>query len=77
MLLSLTPEDDYRQQAGIFNQGAGIYDALGQTEEAGQVRDAAAVASAHAEAEIFLPLPWWVAVFGVISAVLILHRTRR
>ncbi|PKL65173.1 MAG: hypothetical protein CVV32_04045 [Methanomicrobiales archaeon HGW-Methanomicrobiales-3] len=75
--LDKTPEDDYRQQAEIFNQGAGIYDALGQTEEAGQVRDAAAVALAHAESDMYLPLPWWLPLLGVMSAVVILHRRRQ
>ncbi len=75
--LALTPEDDYEQQAEIFNEGAGIYDALGQTEEAEQVRDAAAVAEAHAAASSFdLPLPGWLAIFGVLGGLFILNRRK-
>lgn len=72
--LSLTADDDYQQQAEIFNEGADIYDALGQTESAQQVRDAAAVAEAHAAASgIDLPLPGWLAVFGVLGGLFMLH----
>ncbi|MDO9549904.1 MAG: hypothetical protein Q7J03_02925, partial [Methanoregula sp.] len=46
----MTDEDDYRQQAEIFNEGAGMYDAMGQTENADKMRQAAAVAGTHAAA---------------------------
>lgn len=45
-----TPATDYEQQAEIFDEGADIYDALGDKEGAAQVREAAAAAEARAEA---------------------------
>ena len=75
--LERTPEDDYEQQAEIFHEGAGVYDALGMTEEAAEVRDAEAVAEAHASASAFLPLPGWIAILGIFGGLLIFTRRKK
>jgi len=74
----MTDKDDYRQQAEIFNEGAGMYDALGQTENADKMRDAAAVARTHAaSSSLFdIPLPGWLAVLGVVGGLFVLHRRK-
>ncbi|MDO9550326.1 MAG: hypothetical protein Q7J03_05075, partial [Methanoregula sp.] len=73
-----TDEDDYRQQAEIFNEGAGMYDAMGQTENADKMRQAAAVAGTHAAASSLfeLPLPGWLAIFGVLGGLFVLNRRK-
>lgn len=47
----LTRSDDYKQHARIFRESAGIYDIVGDTEGASQVRDAESAAEARAEAK--------------------------
>lgn len=76
--LDMTKDDDYAMQAEIFEAGAGIYDTLGYRQQAEQVRDAAAVARAHAAAsELFLPLSPLAAVAGLLGACSLLQRLRR
>ena len=75
--LELTKDDDYVLQAEIFDSGAGIYDTLGMTKEAEQVRDAGAVARAHAAAaDLFLPLSPLAAVAGLLGAVFLAGKKR-
>ncbi len=75
--LELTKDDDYEMQAEIFDSGAGIYDTLGMTKEAEQVRDAGAVARAHAAATaLFLPLFPLAAVAGLLGAVFLAGKRR-
>lgn len=73
---ALTGDDDYDQHAEIFDEAAGVYDAVGNREGAEEVRDAAAVARGHAAAEVFLPLPWWTAVLGAAGGALAFRRLR-
>ncbi|HII99357.1 MAG TPA: hypothetical protein HA272_08955 [Methanoregula sp.] len=72
----LTAEDDYEAHAEIFDEAAGVYDAVGNSEGAGEVREAADVARGHAAAETFLPLPWWAGVLGAIGGALVFRRMR-
>jgi hypothetical protein len=73
---SLTDEDDYEQHAEIFDEAAGVYDAVGNKEAAEEVRDAADVARGHAEASTYLPLPWWMAVLGAAGGAFVFRRVR-
>jgi hypothetical protein len=73
----LTGEDDYTQHAEIFDEAAGVYDAIGNEKGADEVRDAAAVARGHAAAGANLPLPWWLAVLAVTAGLIIFRRTQR
>lgn len=74
--LLLTKDDDYRQKAEIFEDGAGVYTSLGMPEQAQEVEDAAALARAQETASglFALPLPGWLAIFGVLGGLVILHR---
>lgn len=76
--LHLTKDDDYGQKAEIFEDGAGIYTTLGMPEAAQEVQDAAAVARAQETASglFALPLPGWLAIFGVLGGLFILHRRK-
>jgi hypothetical protein len=74
----MTADDNYEQQAQIFDAGSGIYENMGMRSEAQQTKDAAGVARAHAAARsFFLPLPVWAALFGVIGGLFLLRRKKR
>jgi hypothetical protein len=75
--LQMTKDDDYAGQAAIFDAGAGVYDSLGMTTEAGQTRAAADVARAHAAAsDIFLPLSPLTVIAGVLGALFLALRKK-
>lgn len=75
--LQMTRDDEYKQQAAIFDAGAGVYDSLGMSSEAGQTRDAADVARAHAAAsDLFLPLSPLAAIAGIFGALLLATRKK-
>lgn len=76
--LQLTKDDDYEQKAEIFEDGAGVYTLLGMPEAAQEVNDAAAIARAQDTASglFALPLPGWLAIFGVLGGLFILHRRK-
>jgi hypothetical protein len=76
--LHLTKKDDYKLQAGIFDSGSRVYDALGMTSEAEQTRKAANVARAHAAAsDLFLPLPIWAAIAGITGGLFLLSYRKK
>jgi hypothetical protein len=69
----LTKDDNYDQQAEIFEAGSGVYDILGMENEADQTRNAAAVARAHAAASsFFLPLSPLAAIAGLLGGLLLI-----
>jgi hypothetical protein len=73
----LTKDDDYVQQAEIFEAGTALYDTFGMTKEALQMRNAARVARAQAAASSFsLPLSPWVVITGLIGGLLLIVRKR-
>ncbi len=73
----LTKNDNYYQQAEIFEEGSGLYDALGMRSEAEQTRDAAAAAHAQAAASsLFLPISPFVAMAGLVGAFLVIKGRR-
>lgn len=73
----LTKDDDYVQQAEIFEAGTGLYETIGMTKEALQMRNAARVARAQAAASSFsLPLSPWVVITGLIGGLLLIVRKR-
>jgi hypothetical protein len=76
--LQETKVDDYAMQAEILESGAGIYETLGMNNEAQQVRDAATTARAHETlSSLFLPLPGWLAIPGVLGGLFVLHRWKK
>jgi len=73
----LTKDDDYVQQAEIFEAGTALYETIGMTKEALQMRNAAKVARAQAAASSFsLPLSPWVVITGLIGGLLLIVRKR-
>jgi hypothetical protein len=73
----LTKDDDYVQQAEIFEAGTALYETIGMTKEALQMRNAAKVARAQAAASSFsLPLSPWVVITGLIGGLLLILRKR-
>lgn len=73
----LTKDDDYVQQAEIFEAGTGLYETIGMTKEALQMRNAARVARAQAAASSFsLPLSPWVVITALIGGLLLIVRKR-
>jgi len=73
----LTKDDDYVQQAEIFEAGTALYETIGMTKEALQMRNAAKVARAQAAASSFsLPLSPWVVIPGLIGGLLLIVRKR-
>jgi len=73
----LTKDDDYVQQAEIFEAGTALYETIGMTKEALQMRNAARVARAQAAASSFsLPLSPWVVITGLIGGLLLIVRKR-
>jgi len=75
--LAATGDNDYEQQARIFESGAGMYEAIGNTEAQEQMENYAMAARARAAAEsIFLPLPFWIAVLAVIGGFMLVRGKR-
>jgi hypothetical protein len=73
----LTKDDDYVQQAEIFEAGTGLYETIGMTKEALQMRNAARVARAQAATSSFsLPLSPWVVITALIGGLLLIVRKR-
>jgi len=72
----LTGGDNYQEHAEIFDEAAGVYDAVGNDEGAQEVREAADVARGHAAADAFLPLPWWITILGAAGGVAAFRRMR-
>jgi hypothetical protein len=73
----LTRDDDYVQQAEIFEAGTGLYETIGMTKEALQMRNAARVARAQAATSSFsLPMSPWVVITGLIGGLLLIFRKR-
>ena len=73
----LTKDDDYVQQAEIFEAGTGLYETIGMTKEALQMRNAARVARAQAASSSFsLPLSPWVVITALIGGLLLIVRKR-
>lgn len=75
--LAATGDNDYEQQARIFESGAGMYEAIGNTKAQEQMENYAMAARARAAAEsIFLPLPFWTAVLAVIGGFMLARGKR-
>jgi hypothetical protein len=75
--LAATGDKDYERQARIFESGARIYEAIGNTQAQEQMENAAMAARARAAAEsLFIPLPIWIAVFAVIGGLVLSRRKR-
>jgi hypothetical protein len=73
----LTKDDDYVQQAEIFEAGTALYETIGMTKEALQMRNAARVARAQAATSSFsLPLSPWVVITALIGGLLLIVRKR-
>jgi hypothetical protein len=73
----LTKDDDFEQQAEIFEAGTRLYETVGWTKEAQQTRKAALAARAQAAASSFsLPLSPWVAITALIGGLLLIVRKR-
>ena len=73
----LTKDDDYVQQAEIFEAGTALYETIGMTKEALQMRNAARVARAQAATSSFsLPLSPWVVITALIGGFLLIVRKR-
>jgi hypothetical protein len=73
----LTKDDDYVQQAEIFEAGTALYETIGMTKEALQMRNAARVARAQAASSSFsLPLSPWVVITALIGGFLLIVRKR-
>ena len=73
----LTKDDDYVQQAEIFEAGTGLFETIGMTKEERQMRNAARVARAQAATSSFsLPLSPWVVITALIGGLLLIVRKR-
>jgi hypothetical protein len=76
--LAATGEKNFERQARIFESASSMYATVGMTEEQKQVEKAALAARAQAAAQsLFLPLPAWIAVCGIIGGFLLLQRKRK
>jgi hypothetical protein len=74
--LAATDEKDYERQARIFESAASAYATVGNTKAQERVENYALAARARAAAES-LPLPMWIAVFGIIGGLLLIQRKRK
>ena len=74
--LAATGEKDYARKARIFESASSMYATVGNTKAQEQVEKAAIAARAQAAAES-LPLPTWIAVFGIIGGLLLIQRKRK
>ena len=75
--LAATDDKDYERQARIFDSAAGIYRTVGNTKAEQQVENAALAARAQAAAQkISLPLSSWIAVFAIISGLILVQRKK-
>lgn len=73
----LTKDDDYVQQAEIFEAGTALYETIGMTKEALQMRNAARGARAQAATSSFsLPLSQWIVIAGLIGGLFLIVRKR-
>jgi hypothetical protein len=76
--LAATGEKNFERQARIFESASSMYATVGMTKEQKQVEKAALAARAQAAAQsLFLPLPAWIAVCGIIGGLLLIHRKRK
>ena len=75
--LAATSEKDYEQKARIFESAASMYASAGNTKYQKQTENAALAARAQAAAQkISLPLPVWIAVFAIISGLILIQRKK-
>ena len=74
--LAATGEKDYERQARIFESASDMYATAGNTQYQERAENYALAARARAAAES-LPLPTWIAVFGIIGGLLLILRKRK
>jgi hypothetical protein len=75
--LAATGEKDFEEKARIFESAASMYASAGNTKYQKQTENAAIAARAQAAAQkISLPLPVWIAVFGIIGGLILIQRKR-
>lgn len=76
--LALTGKKDYEGQARILESASGLYAALDMKEEQERVENLARAArAADAAQSIFLPLPAWITVCGIIGGLFLAQRKRK
>ena len=75
--LAATGEKDYEEKARIFESAASMYASAGNTKYQKQTENAALAARAQAAAQkISLPLSVWIAVFAIISGLILIQRKK-
>jgi hypothetical protein len=76
--LAASGEKDYEEKARIFESAASMYAVAGDTKSQKQTENAALAARAQAAAQkISLPLPVWIAVFGIIGGLILIQRKKK
>ncbi len=75
--LAATGEKDFEEKARIFESAASMYASIGNPKFQKQTENAALAARAQAAAQkISLPLPVWIAVFGIIGGLILIQRKK-
>lgn len=77
MALGMTPQKEYGQQAEIWERAGSLYHTQGYYQSEEIITDAAATARSRAIASTALPLPGWIAIGGLVGAVMLFFHRKK